>query len=142
PPGRAGSESDFVPRRLLDVTLQIIEHYRRGGDLGIAADHDGLIATHAPGSGTSWMDAKVGDWVITPRAGRPVELNALWYSAMRITAELAMKLGQPSRAQSWLAFAAKTREAFNRRFWNDRDKCCYDVIADHGPDSCIRPNQI
>jgi glycogen debranching enzyme len=126
----------------LDVMDSILSSYKSGTDLGIQPDAEALLCTRAANQPTTWMDAKCGDWVITPRAGRPVELNALWYSAMRITAELAMKLGQPARAQSWLVLANKTREAFNRRFWNNRDQCCHDVIADHGPDSSIRPNQI
>ncbi len=126
----------------LDVIDGILGAYKAGTDLGVRPDSEGLLCTRATNQATTWMDAKCGDWVITPRAGRPVELNALWYSAMRVTAELAIKLGQPARAQSWLALAAKTREAFNRRFWNNRDGCCFDVVADHGPDETIRPNQI
>jgi glycogen debranching enzyme len=88
------------------------------------------------------MDAKVGDWVVTPRVGRPVELNALWYNAVRIAAELCGRFNRPDRAKSLTELAATIREAFNLRFWNEDNRCCFDVVEDHGRDPSIRPNQL
>ena len=132
---------DQTGHRLLDVLLSMIESYRRGTDLGISIGPDGLIASRAPGIPTSWMDAKVADWVITPRVGRPVELNALWYNAVRIAAELCERFGRVDRARTLAELANSIKPAFNQRFWNKPAGCCYDVIDDHGQDPSVRPNQ-
>jgi len=136
------SADEETGRRLLDVLLSVIESYRRGTELGISIGPDGLIASRAPGMPTSWMDAKVGDWVITPRVGRPVELNALWYNAVRIAAELCERFGRVDRARILNDLAASARQSFNQRFWNKSAGCCYDVIDDHGQDPSVRPNQL
>src|SRR5207245_561662 len=86
---RYTGDQEAVRHRLLDAVLQVIQAYRHGTSLGIRADHDGLLETHEPGTPTTWMDAQVQDWVVTPRAGKPVEINALWYNAVRIAADLA-----------------------------------------------------
>jgi predicted glycogen debranching enzyme len=135
-------DDDTTTRKLADCVLQIVRAYRHGAELGIKADADGLLVTRCPGCGTTWMNAKVGDWVVTPRAGRPVELNALWYNALRVAADLAERIGQPGKSRELRAYATKVQKAFNARFWNDRERCCYDVIDDHGLDPSIRPNQL
>lgn len=127
---------------LLDTAAEIVSEYRRGTLLGIATDADGLLKTHAAGVGTTWMDAKIGDWVVTPRAGRPIELNALWYNALCITAELCERLGRAAQAGDLRELASKTRVSFNKRFWNPNRGCCFDVVDDHGADPSIRPNQL
>src|SRR6185437_3352371 len=129
-------------RRLLDVSLRIIDRYRRGTDLGIAVDSEGLLLAGAPGCTTTWMDGKVNDWIITPRQGRAIELNALWYNALCITAELADRYGSHDRAAELASFARGVKGAFNRRFWNESAGCCFDVVEDHGADPCSRPNQL
>jgi predicted glycogen debranching enzyme len=129
-------------RKLLDVAHRIIDRYRAGTDLGIAVDSEGLLLTRATGIPTTWMDAKVGDWVLTPRQGRPVELNALWYNAVCIAAELSDRYGSADRAADLAALARRIRVAFNRRFWNDPAGCCFDVVDDHGSNSSLRPNQL
>jgi len=129
-------------KRLLDVVCQILDSYRQGTDLGITVDADSLLASRAPGIPTSWMDAKVNDWVITPRVGRPVELNALWYDAQRIAADLCGRFGREDRADSLTEFAGRTQNAFNIRFWNPVAECCFDVVEEHGNDPSIRPNQL
>jgi glycogen debranching enzyme len=88
------------------------------------------------------MDAKVGDWVVTPRQGRPVSINALWYNALRVASDLHARFRNTDRADDLLFIAECLREAFNRRFWNQAHGCCYDVVEDHGYDPSIRPNQI
>jgi glycogen debranching enzyme len=131
-----------VSRHLLDPVLSILANYRRGTRLGISADADGLLRTGEPGTPTTWMDAKIGDWVITPRQGRPVELNALWHNAVCTGAELATRFGRLSAADELGSLAYSVKLAFNRRFWNDPAGCCYDVVADRGNDSSVRPNQL
>ena len=138
---RTGDET-FVRRHLYDPVLAILDFYRRGTGLGIRVDEDGLLSTHEPGVGTTWMDAKVDDWVVTPRAGRPVELNALWYNALCGAAALADQFGDPDRAADLTALAASVKESFNRRFWNPEWVCCFDVVGDDASDASIRPNQI
>ncbi len=128
--------------RLLDAVQQIVTNYRHGTSLGIATDADGLLTTHAAGIGTTWMDAKIGDWVVTPRAGRPVELNALWYNALCIAGELCERFGRMAQARDLRELAAKTRTSFNKKFWNAERGCCFDLVDDHGTDPSIRPNQL
>jgi glycogen debranching enzyme len=127
---------------LFDALLQVIEQYRRGTRLGISVDDGGLLKTHAPAAATTWMDAKVGDWVITPRQGRPVEINALWYNAVSIAAELAYRLGRLTTADDLSALSRLIKIAFNERFWNETGKCCFDVVTDRGQDPSVRPNQL
>jgi glycogen debranching enzyme len=88
----------------------------------------------------TWMDARVGDWVVTPRTGKAVEINALWYNALRAMAGFARRLGQP--AESWERLAARVQGGFSR-FWNATAGYCYDVIdGPAGEDHALRPNQI
>jgi predicted glycogen debranching enzyme len=128
---------------LLDTCAKIIERYRDGtAGLGIKCDEDGLIGSRVPGMGTTWMDAKVGDWVVTARQGRPVELNALWYSALRIVAPWCDEADQPRRASELVALADRAKQSFNRVFWHDQSSCLYDVVTDYGVDAAVRPNQL
>src|SRR5262249_40078641 len=131
----------FMQKTLLNAIQEIVRSYHAGTSLGISCDPDGIIASRALGIGTSWMNARVDDWVITPRTGRPVELNALWYNALCIAAELCERFGKPDAAE-WSGLAASVKTAFNDRFWNSDRRCCYDVIGDNSPDPAIRPNQI
>lgn len=133
---------DAAGEKFLDVILRVIADYRHGTELGIGADDSGLLVSRAPGVPTSWMNAKVGDWIVTQRVGRPVELNALWYNAVRIAAELSGRFARPERTESLATLAESIRRAFNARFWNEKEQCCFDVVEDHGPDPSIRPNQL
>ena len=139
---RYTGDEENVSTKMLDVAMQIVRTYHYGANPGIAADRRGLLECCSPGRGFTWMDAKVGEWVITPRAGRAVEINALWYNAVRIVAALAERLNQPSRARELNQLADTIAVAFNERFWNAEENCCYDVIADHFSDASIRPNQL
>ena len=131
-----------IRRHLLEPILGVIDAYRNGTDLGIGVDADGLLSTRAPGLPTTWMDAKVNDVVVTARAGKPVEMNALWYNAVCIAAELCQRFDQPLRARELRMLAESIGESFNRRFWNDELGFCFDVVDDHGNDSSLRPNQL
>jgi glycogen debranching enzyme len=88
------------------------------------------------------MDAKVGDWVVTPRHGKPVEINALWYNNLRIMSDLARAANDPQRAAAFADLAARAGLSFQEKFWNAAAGCLYDVIDDEGkPDGSIRANQ-
>lgn len=139
---RYTNDESTVGGPLYDTLLRIIEQYRRGTRLGISVDETGLLRTHAPAAATTWMDAKVGDWVITPRQGRPVEINALWYNAVSIAAELVTRFGRTTTADDLSALSKLIRIAFNDRFWHASACCCHDVVSDRGPDPAIRPNQL
>jgi len=127
-------------RELFPALEQIVAGYRKGTRYGIHMDADGLIVADAPDVQLTWMDAKVGDRVITPRRGKPVEIAALWYNALMRVAELAPKAGRSAGEYAPLAAAART--GFER-FWNAELACCFDVIdGPDGNDGTLRPNQL
>jgi predicted glycogen debranching enzyme len=128
--------------QLFPVLASIIEHHIAGTRFAIHVDPaDGLLAAAAEGYQLTWMDAKVDGWVVTPRHGKPVEIQALWYNALELMATWAQELGTDHR--SYAAHAERARETFNERFWNARSSCLYDVIdGPHGDDASIRPNQV
>jgi predicted glycogen debranching enzyme len=127
--------------RLFPVLESIIAGYRSGTRFGIGEDsRDGLIRAGEPGVQLTWMDAKIGDWVVTPRIGKPVEINALWFNALCSMAEFARLLGRP--AEQWEALAERVRQSFER-FWSEASGYCFDVIdGPDGDDAALRPNQI
>ncbi len=127
---------------LLPVLTSILEHHIRGTHFGIGVDpKDGLLRAAAEGYQLTWMDALVDGWVVTPRRGKPVEIQALWYNALRCMEEWASLVGRsPSR---WSELADQAEESFNKRFWMDAEGCLSDVIdGERGDDSAFRPNQI
>jgi predicted glycogen debranching enzyme len=128
---------DEVVLELLPVLRDIVARHTAGTRFGIGVDPaDGLLRQGAEGYQLTWMDAKVGDWVVTPRRGKAVEINALWYNALRLLAEWDVDAGLNNRADH-------VQESFNRRFWNPQTNCLYDVIDGEGPDDpAVRPNQL
>ncbi|MCI0727616.1 MAG: glycogen debranching protein, partial [Chloroflexi bacterium] len=104
---------------------------------------DGLLYAGEPGVQLTWMDAKVGDWVVTPRIGKPVEINALWYNALRVMADFARLLERPDEeATAYDQLAGRVEEGF-ARFWNEAAGYCYDVLdGPDGHEATLRPNQI
>lgn len=131
-----------VRRHFLPAIGEIIARYSLGTLLGIGVDHSGLLGSHSPGIATTWMDATVGEWMVTPRQGRTVELNALWYNALRIGSLLASRFEQPDLAGQWEYMAHRAQQSFNAHFWNEEMGQCHDVLADHGRDPSLRPNQV
>jgi predicted glycogen debranching enzyme len=132
-------------QRLLPRFEQIVALHQRGTRFGIRVDPaDGLYAQGAPGYQLTWMDAKVGDLVVTPRRGKSVETNALWYNALRLMQEwMESERGDAEAAKRYGALADRVRESFNARFWNERKSALYDVIdGEDGDDDSIRPNQL
>jgi predicted glycogen debranching enzyme len=132
----------FVRAHLYSVMAGIIDWHIRGTRYGIKMDADGLIASSDPAVQLTWMDAKIGDWVVTPRNGKAVEIQALWYNALRTMEAIATRLGNPDEAQKYSRLADLTCFSFNRLFWNDETKCLYDCILGDTADGSMRPNQI
>jgi len=138
----AASGDEAALKRAFPVLESIVEHYTRGTRYGIAADPaDGLLRAGEPGVQLTWMDAKVGDWVVTPRVGKPVEVNALWFNALVAMAELAGRVGLPGAA--YRTAADKARAGFARFVGRDGPGL-YDVIdCPNGvDDASLRPNQV
>ncbi len=135
------NDYDFVRENLYDVMLEIINWHERGTRYQIHVDEDGLVFAGEPGVQLTWMDAKVGDWVVTPRIGKPVEIQALWYNALCGMEELANKFGDQANADRFGSMAARAKVSFNRQFWNESAGCLYDVVDGHVRDGSIRPNQ-
>jgi len=129
---------------LLPQLLSIAEHHLRGTHFGIGVDPaDGLLRQGAEGYQLTWMDAKVDGWVVTPRRGKAVEINALWYNALCLLEKWLRDLGRAEEAGRFGAQAAKARESFNRRFWNEERGHLFDVVdGENGDDSAFRPNQV
>ena len=135
---------DRATLRLILPRLQdIVQHHLRGTRFGIHVDpDDGLLCQGAPGYQLTWMDAKVEDWVVTPRRGKAVEINGLWYNALRLLESWLREEGAPG-ADTVAAHAEKARASFNRRFWNpDLNYLCDVVDGEHGDDVSCRPNQL
>ncbi|MBX3277842.1 MAG: amylo-alpha-1,6-glucosidase [Acidobacteria bacterium] len=135
-------DHDFVCNNLYHVLVDIIDWHKRGARYGIRVDGDGLLAAGEHGVQLTWMDAKVGDWVVTPRRGKPVEIQALWYNALRVTEQIALRAGDPAFASHCGELAARASDSFQRTFWNEDEQCLYDVIEGDLKDASIRPNQI
>ncbi|HYC22629.1 MAG TPA: amylo-alpha-1,6-glucosidase [Candidatus Bathyarchaeia archaeon] len=135
----AAAERPLSPgetRTFRETIEAILAGYAAGTRFGIRLDDDGLLCAGEPGVQLTWMDAKVGDWVVTPRIGKPVEVEALWLNALRIGSAFSTR---------WAAAFARGHESFRRRFWNEAG-CLHDVVdPDHRPgavDATFRPNQI
>jgi predicted glycogen debranching enzyme len=130
-------------RQLMPTLKSIFEHHMKGTHFGIGVDpKDGLLREGQEGYQLTWMDAKVDGWVVTPRRGKPVEINALWYNALCLFADWLREEGDPLAPQVDEA-ASRARESFNQRFWYEEGGYLYDVIdGEHGNDSACRPNQI
>ncbi len=132
----------FVRDRLYPVLKDAMDWHVKGTRYGIRMDADGLLASGADGVQLTWMDARVGDRVVTPRRGKPVEVQALWYNALRVMEELAHRLDDEPAARRYAAMAARARRSFNRQFWNESAGCLYDVVDGGEQDGSIRPNQV
>lgn len=128
----------FVEEKLYDKMVEIIKAYSTGTDFSIGMDEDGLV--HAGGGldQVTWMDVRVGNYVVTPRHGKPVEINALWYNALCIMKELAKFFNKDYSFYGKLS--DKVKESFNKKFWNEEAGCLFDVVDEN--DDKIRPNQI
>jgi predicted glycogen debranching enzyme len=133
---------EFIRKSLYPVLADIVSWHERGTRYGIRVDADGLLCAGEPGVQLTWMDAKIGDWVVTPRQGKPVEIQALWYNALRIMEDLAEAYGYDSDRGRYADMAERTRTAFASLFWNESQGCLFDVVDGEYRDGAIRPNQI
>jgi predicted glycogen debranching enzyme len=134
-------DDDFVRGELMPVLEDILAWHRRGTRHGIREDADGLLASGEPGVQLTWMDAKVEDWVVTPRMGKPVEIQALWYNALCILAALRERWGGDGNELQERASVVAAR--FGELFWNEAAGYLYDNVEPAGvPDASLRPNQL
>ena len=131
----------FIKEDLYNILEEIIENYIKGIDVddnNIYLDSDGLLVSGTENTQNTWMDAKYNGIAVTPRNGKAVEVNSLWYNANMIMAELSKKFGHPLQAKKYRQIAEKCKKEFNNQFYNKKRKCLYDVLGD----SKIRPNQL
>ena len=132
---------DFVKNNLYTILKNIIESFQKGinvDDSNIFMDKDGLVSAGTPETQLTWMDAKIGNFAVTPRNGKAVELNSLWYNALKVVANLAEKYNDKKVQDEYEKLAKKVRINFNKKFYNEKNKCLDDVIGSEE----IRPNQL
>ncbi|HEX2926177.1 MAG TPA: amylo-alpha-1,6-glucosidase, partial [Ruminiclostridium sp.] len=132
-------DSDFIKEEVYPCLKNICERFINGTIYDIGMTDDGLITAGNKNTQLTWMDAKVGDWVVTPRHGKAVEINALWYNGLMIMSKLAQKFED---TDVYLEPASRAKASFEKVFWNEEQQCLYDVVNEAGSDSSIRPNQI
>ena len=135
-------DDDFVRKHLYEKLINIILWHIYGTRYNIHVGSDGLLYAGETGSQLTWMDAKDGDVVFTPRVGKPVEIQALWYNALCVMADFAKKFGDSEDGEKYLEMADKAKRSFNETFWNEAEECLYDVIDGEQKDASVRPNQI
>ncbi|WP_288221159.1 amylo-alpha-1,6-glucosidase [uncultured Clostridium sp.] len=128
----------FIENKIYDKLVEIFKAYSTRTEFSIGMDTDGLIFAGSGLDQVTWMDVRVGEIVVTPRHGKPVEINALWYNALCIMEELRIKLNKEDL--KYRELSEKVKKAFNKKFWNNEKQCLYDVIDKK--DDSIRPNQI
>ena len=135
------SDEVFVKEHIYDRLVEIIENYQIGIDIdnnNIYLDKDNLISSGTEYTQNTWMDAKYGDFAATPRNGKAVEINSLWYNALMIMGDLTEKFENKTSAKKYRTLAKKCKKSFNEKFYNSRRKSLYDVLGDNK----IRPNQL
>jgi predicted glycogen debranching enzyme len=130
---------EFVKATFWDGLKDIIDAHQKGTEYNIHVDWDGLLE-HGPR--LTWMDAENDGLAVTPRAGKAVEIQALWYNALRICELLAKKYGENALAEDYSSMADKAKSSFNQKFWNSEKQCLFDVVEEHGADQSVRSNQI
>ncbi len=135
-------DAAFVREQLYPKLKGIMEWHLHGTRYRICVSSDGLLQCGEPGVQLTWMDAKIGDFVVTPRTGKPVEIQALWYNALRIMHELAMRFGDAPLALFFDELSVRARDHFNAEFWNEEGGYLYDTVDGELHDGTIRPNQI
>ena len=137
---------EFVKEHIYDKLKEIIENYKNGIDLddnNIKLDKDFLISSGTANTQNTWMDAKTYGIAATPRNGKVVEINSLWYNGLMIMADLAEKFEEQPNTKKYKELARKCKKSFNAKFYNSKRKCLYDVITDEkNKDGKIRPNQL
>ncbi|MFP5040718.1 amylo-alpha-1,6-glucosidase [Parasediminibacterium sp. JCM 36343] len=139
----ATKDTAFVFEEILPMLADIMDWHFKGTRYQIHATADGLLYAGEQGQQLTWMDAKIADWVVTPRMGKPVEVQALWYNALRIYSELLHSSHQMEAAAHFAAQATLAKVSFKKLFWYAEGKYLYDVIDKNNvPDTSLRPNQL
>jgi predicted glycogen debranching enzyme len=133
---------EFIQSELYPVLTEIIDWHERGTRYGIRVDEDGLLHSGEPGVQLTWMDARVDGREVTPRTGKAVEIQALWYNALCVMEHLAHEFGDGEGEKRYSRMAARARHSFNELFWNEDAGCLFDVVDGEARDGSIRPNQI
>lgn len=136
------SDLQFLQEHLYERLKEVIEWHIRGTRFNIKADDDGLLSAGQEGIQLTWMDAKIGDWVVTPRIGKPVEVNALWYNALSILSYFAGELNQDKDKKHFETLAERVALNFNKQFWCPEKQYLYDYICGDYKNADLRPNQI
>jgi len=139
---RATGDHGFVRKKMLPKLREIADFYVKGTRYRIRMDDDGLINLPEEAAQMTWMEAQVGDWIITPRSGKPVEVNALWYNALCLLRDLAEDTGEREEKERWAKLADKVLESFNLLYWNEERGCLFDRIEENFQDPTLRPNQL
>ena len=129
---------EFIREKIYPKLKEIFEAYSTDTDFSIGMDEDGLVYAGGGLDQVTWMDVRVGDYVVTPRHGKPVEINALWYNALKIMEILSAEFGEDN--SKYIDLSKRVKESFNNKFWNEEKGCLYDVVDEN--DDRIRPNQI
>jgi predicted glycogen debranching enzyme len=136
-------DKDFILEEILPELKNIMDWHFKGTRFNIHVDSDGLLYAGAPGQQLTWMDARVGDWVVTPRMGKPVEIEALWFNALKIFEYLLNLNGESGAAGNILMKAEQAKKSFLEKFWNSDLNYLIDNIDENGKrDESLRPNQI
>ncbi len=135
-------DREFVEGELLPVLREIITWHEKGTRYQIRVAKDGLLSAGTPDVQLTWMDAKVGEWVVTPRQGKAVEINALWYNALRIIAHFLRLSGSVQEAGEFERRAASVRKRFNRVFWNPENLYLFDYVDGGYREAAVRPNAL
>lgn len=138
----ATGDLDLIKGDLFLKLVNVIRWHLEGTRYGIRVDDDGLLAAGVPGENLTWMDAKIGDRVITPRLGKAVEIQALWYNALRVMESFAERFDEDRTRTRFSDLASRANESFEEKFWNAELGCLYDVINGETKDASVRPNQI
>jgi predicted glycogen debranching enzyme len=140
---QATDDREFVIQEILPVLKDIIDWHFKGTRFNIHVDQDGLLYAGLPGQQLTWMDARIGSWVVTPRMGKPVEIEALWYNALKIFASLLTLQGEEEAAEAISEKADHAKNSFEQKYWYEKGNYLYDNLDENGnPDPALRPNQL
>lgn len=135
------TDYEFIKKEIYPILEKIIEAYCSKIDIddnNIYLDEDGLIVSGTETTQNTWMDAKIGNYVVTPRNGKAVEINSMWYNSLKIMENLSKEFESEEKSKKYKKLAEKCKKSFNEKFYNKRRKCLYDVLGDNK----IRPNQL
>ncbi|MBI1977978.1 MAG: glycogen debranching enzyme N-terminal domain-containing protein [Candidatus Omnitrophica bacterium] len=135
-------DREFVEQNLFPALNSVIEAYIKGTDFNIQVSSDGLVSGGTSKKALTWMDAQIGNWVVTPREGKAVEIQALWYNALMAMVQMAEWFGKTTLTHVCKSLAERAKDSFNRTFWNPKSGYLYDCVEGNRKDGTLRPNQL